>query len=81
MILSELARPGRADRVLIACPKHALEQTQRELWTRFALLVHAGRGGRSFTTCSAHQHGDGRTPPSNETEEVPRKGDARDDSG
>ncbi|WP_344801469.1 SNF2-related protein [Microlunatus ginsengisoli] len=37
MILSELARRGRADRVLIVCPKHVLEQMQHELWTRFAL--------------------------------------------
>ncbi|GAA3571397.1 DEAD/DEAH box helicase [Microlunatus spumicola] len=37
MILSELARRGRADRVLIVCPRHVLEQMQQELWTRFAL--------------------------------------------
>ena len=37
MILAELARRGRGDRVLIVCPRHVLEQMQRELWTRFAL--------------------------------------------
>ncbi len=37
MILAELARRGRADRVLIICPRHVLEQMQHELWTRFAL--------------------------------------------
>ncbi len=37
MILGELARRGRADRVLIVCPRHVLEQMQQELWIRFAL--------------------------------------------
>ena len=37
MILAELARRGRGDRVLIVCPRHVLEQMQHELWTRFAL--------------------------------------------
>src|SRR5690606_19061835 len=37
MILSELARRGRGDRILIVTPKHVLEQMQFELWTRFAL--------------------------------------------
>lgn len=37
MILAELARRGRADRILIVCPRHVLEQMQHELWTRFAL--------------------------------------------
>ena len=37
MILSELARRGRGDRILIVTPKHVLEQMQMELWTRFAL--------------------------------------------
>lgn len=37
MILSELARRGRAERVLVVTPRHVLEQMQYELWTRFAI--------------------------------------------
>jgi superfamily II DNA or RNA helicase len=37
MILSELVRRGRGERVLIVTPKHVLEQMQHELWCRFAL--------------------------------------------
>ena len=37
MILSELVRRGRGDRIIIVTPKHVLEQMQMELWTRFAL--------------------------------------------
>src|SRR5690625_2805904 len=37
MILSELVRRGRGDRILIVTPKHVLEQMQFDLWTRFAL--------------------------------------------
>ncbi len=37
MILSELARRGRGERILVVTPKHVLEQMQFELWTRFAL--------------------------------------------
>lgn len=37
MILSELVRRGRGERILIVSPKHVLEQMQMELWTRFAL--------------------------------------------
>lgn len=37
MILSELIRRGRGDRILIVTPRHVLEQTQLELWSRFAL--------------------------------------------
>src|SRR3954454_9384299 len=37
MILAELARRGRGERILVVTPKHVLEQTQFELWTRFAL--------------------------------------------
>nr|CRL70028.1 helicase [Mycolicibacterium komanii] len=37
MILAELARRGRGERILIVSPKHVLEQMQMELWTRFAL--------------------------------------------
>ena len=37
MILAELTRRGRADRVLVVTPRHVLEQMQYELWTRFGL--------------------------------------------
>ncbi|MGV8874595.1 MAG: helicase-related protein [Rhodococcus sp. (in: high G+C Gram-positive bacteria)] len=37
MILSELVRRGRGERILIVTPKHVLEQMQHELWCRFAL--------------------------------------------
>ncbi len=37
MILSELVRRGRGDRILIVTPRHVLEQLQQELWSRFAL--------------------------------------------
>lgn len=37
MILSELVRRGRGDRILIVCPRHVLEQMQHEMWCRFAL--------------------------------------------
>ncbi|GAB4587631.1 helicase-related protein [Nocardia sp. IFM 10818] len=37
LILSELVRRGRGERILIVTPKHVLEQMQHELWTRFAL--------------------------------------------
>ncbi|MGO1411946.1 MAG: DEAD/DEAH box helicase family protein, partial [Microbacterium sp.] len=37
MILAELARRGRGERILVVTPKHVLEQMQHELWTRFAL--------------------------------------------
>ncbi|HEX5113656.1 MAG TPA: helicase-related protein [Pseudonocardiaceae bacterium] len=37
MILAELARRGRAERVLVVTPRHVLEQMQHELWTRFAI--------------------------------------------
>ncbi len=37
MILSELVRRGRGERILIVSPKHVLEQMQHELWCRFAL--------------------------------------------
>lgn len=35
MILSELIRRGRGERILIVCPRHVLEQTQNEMWCRF----------------------------------------------
>ena len=37
MILAELVRRGRGERILIVTPRHVLEQMQHELWTRFAL--------------------------------------------
>lgn len=37
MILSELVRRGRGERILVVSPKHVLEQVQHELWCRFAL--------------------------------------------
>ncbi|AGT93587.1 helicase [Rhodococcus erythropolis] len=37
MILSEMVRRGRGERILIVTPKHVLEQMQHELWCRFAL--------------------------------------------
>ncbi len=37
MILSELVRRGRGERILVVTPKHVLEQMQHELWRRFAL--------------------------------------------
>ncbi|MGM7669836.1 helicase-related protein [Microbacterium sp. A93] len=37
MILSELIRRGRGERILIVTPRHVLEQMQHEMWTRFAL--------------------------------------------
>lgn len=39
MILSELVRRGRGERILVVTPKHVLEQMQFELWTRFALPI------------------------------------------
>lgn len=37
MILSELIRRGRGERILVVAPAHVLEQFQHELWTRFSL--------------------------------------------
>ena len=37
MILAELVRRGRGDRILIVTPRHVLEQMQHEMWMRFAL--------------------------------------------
>ncbi|MBT0566078.1 DEAD/DEAH box helicase [Williamsia sp. CHRR-6] len=37
MILAELVRRGRGERILIVTPPHVLEQMQFEMWTRFAL--------------------------------------------
>lgn len=37
MILSELVKRGRGDRILIVTPRHVLEQMQHEMWCRFGL--------------------------------------------
>jgi len=37
MLLAELVRRGRGDRIRIVTPRHVLEQMQHEMWTRFAL--------------------------------------------
>ncbi len=37
MILAELVRRGRGERILVVTPKHVMEQFQQELWTRFAI--------------------------------------------
>ncbi|MCK9900547.1 DEAD/DEAH box helicase [Frankia sp. Cpl3] len=37
LLLAELVRRGRGDRILVVTPQHVLEQFQHELWTRFAL--------------------------------------------
>lgn len=37
LILAELIRRGRGERILVVTPAHVLEQFQRELWTRFSL--------------------------------------------
>jgi len=37
MILAELIRRGRGERILVVTPRHVLEQMQHELWTRLAI--------------------------------------------
>lgn len=37
ILLSELMRRGRAERVLVVTPRAVLEQFQHEMWTRFAI--------------------------------------------
>ncbi|MBE1532627.1 DEAD/DEAH box helicase [Actinomadura algeriensis] len=37
LVLAELIRRGRGERILVVTPQQVLEQFQRELWTRFAI--------------------------------------------
>ncbi|MEV0367354.1 DEAD/DEAH box helicase [Nocardia fusca] len=37
VLLGELIRRGRGERILVVTPQHVLEQFQRELWTRFGI--------------------------------------------
>lgn len=37
ILLAELIRRGRGERILVVTPAHVLEQFQRELWTRFSI--------------------------------------------
>lgn len=37
VLLAELIRRGRGEKILVVTPQHVLEQFQRELWTRFAI--------------------------------------------
>lgn len=37
ILLAELIRRGRGERILVVSPAHVLEQFQRELWTRFGI--------------------------------------------
>jgi ERCC4-related helicase len=37
LILAELIRRGRGDRILVVTPQQVLDQFQRELWTRFSI--------------------------------------------
>ncbi|MEU9126118.1 DEAD/DEAH box helicase [Streptomyces sp. NPDC048506] len=37
ILLAELIRRGRGERILVVSPAHVLEQFQRELWTRFSI--------------------------------------------
>ncbi|MFF4521298.1 SNF2-related protein [Streptomyces bluensis] len=37
VLLAELIRRGRGERILVVTPQHVLEQFQRELWSRFGI--------------------------------------------
>lgn len=39
LLLAELIRRGRGERILVVSPAHVLEQFQRELWTRFSISL------------------------------------------
>ena len=54
ILLAELIRRGRGERILVVSPAHVLEQFQRELWTRFSYPARPARHDRD----PAHSAGD-----------------------